>query len=211
MNQIKYSLLSGLCSLLMAGALISGCASTPKNHTTRTPKKNQALQIQMPAPGKSKVVFIRPGSFAFAFKFSVHDGEKLIGTTSANSYFVYECDPGYHLFSTSMENTSVLDANLLPDRIYYVRTAAAMGVVFAEVNMISLHPDSAGKYWQKLAKILPHLHETVASSEAIERDSRGADNYWIRVQKFYKDRYLKNPKRDQILPDYGQLKPIGAQ
>ena len=222
MNTILKS--TGLTALLVAAALITGCASDKSESTTATgvkqeaalkhqkPAKNgatgrmEAMQIQMPAPGKSKVVFIRPGTLGSMLPFYVHDDDKLIGVLKANSYFVYECDPGNHLFSTSMEGVAMLDASLLPDRIYYAKVSAAMGVFVAEVNMYSLHPGCAGDLWRKLPTILPHLHETVAS----ERGSLGSTNYIKRVQIYHKYEYLPDQHREQILPEHGQLKPIGV-
>jgi hypothetical protein len=104
----------------------------------------------------------------------------------------------------------LLDAQLLPDRIYYAGVAAEMGLVVAEVKMCSLHPGCAGNLWPKLPRMLPHLRETVASDKAIEHDKGGAANYWARVQKYHES-YLLRPDREQILPEHGQLQPIGGR
>jgi len=56
--------------------------------------------------------------------FAVHDGERLIGRSSSATYFIYECDPGQRVFSFSFGNLDILNADLLPDRIYYVKVMA---------------------------------------------------------------------------------------
>jgi len=44
---------------------------------------------------------------------------------------VYEGDPGKHEFASISEGGALLDAELLPDRIYYVQLAIHMGAMRA--------------------------------------------------------------------------------
>ena len=100
-------------ALLLALVFGSGCAST-----TYTRGRKSGLGLDLPAPGKSKVVFVRPGQFmGDGVVFGVHDGDRLIGVVPGSSYFVYDCEPGRHLFSSSMEDIAILEADLLADRI----------------------------------------------------------------------------------------------
>jgi hypothetical protein len=187
------------------GVLLCGCA-----YSKGTTGRREALKITMPAAGKAKVVFVRPSSYGGAVAFNVHDGDKLIGVLPGNSYFVYECEPGHHLFSSSMEDVAMLDANLLAGRIYYAKVAAVMGWVTAQVNMYSLHPGCAGDLWPKLPKLMRSLRETAVTPEMVGNDSRGAAKYQERIQKYHAEKYLTNPKREEILPEHGQLQPVGS-
>ena len=99
---------------LIATVFGFGCA-----HTEHASGHKSALKMEMPATGKTKVVFVRPGQFAgAAITFDIHDEDRLIGTLPNKSFFEYECEPGHHIFSTSMENLTFLEADLSPDRIY---------------------------------------------------------------------------------------------
>ncbi len=165
----------------------------------------------MPAAGKSRVVFVRPNALATAITFSVHDGEKLIGVLPYSAYFVYDCEPGHHLFSASMENVAMLEADLLADRIYYAKVSASMGWVVAEVKMYSLHPGCAGDVWAKLPKILPSMRETTITDEMIEKDRQGIAKYKERMDKYYAEKYKPNAKREQILAEHGQSQPVAGR
>src|ERR1041384_4763146 len=129
---------SAVVTGLIAIVFFAGCASTPEGNARA---QKTVLDVKMPAPGKSKVVFVRPDwEGMWHYTFTVHDGERLIGNATEASFFEYECDPGDRLFSTSMENIAFLEANLLPDRIYYVKVLPAMGWATPKIHLVSLHP-----------------------------------------------------------------------
>ena len=157
--------------------------------------------LGMPAPGKAKVVFFRSSTMGSAVVFNVHDGEKLAAVLPYKSLGVYECDPGRHMFSSTMGSVSVLDAELLPDRIYYVMVSA--GSTFR-----ALHPDRPDRYWARMPAWLPQLRETVVSPEASARDRQNIANYMERVEKYHREKYLTDPERERILPAYGQAMPV---
>jgi len=194
-----------LAGLIMIGISASGCASTGATG------RKEAANISMPPAGKSRVVFVRPGGMAASITFNVHDGGQLAAVMPYDAYGVYDCEPGHHLFSASMEDVAMLEANLLPDRIYYAKVSAAMGFVIAQVNMYSLYPGCAGNYWAKLPKVLRSLRETKVTPEYIEKDAQGITRYKERIEKYYNEKYLPNPKREQILPEHGQLQPVAAR
>jgi hypothetical protein len=85
----------------------AGCASA--YHEGR----DSAVDLKMPDPGKSEVVFVRPSQFAGSgVTFTVHDEAMPIGILPPSSFFTYECQPGHHVFSSSMEN---MGNNILDD------------------------------------------------------------------------------------------------
>jgi hypothetical protein len=201
----QFSLKTAMFGLLLASVFLSGCAST----TITDPAKR--ADLGMPSPGKSKVVFIRPGKFeGGGIHFGVHDEERLIGKLLSSTYFVYECDPGHHVFSTSMENLSFLDANLLPDRIYYVKVEATMGLLIARAKMSALYPGCDDIPWQKMPGLLAESSKTTITSEEVERDMKGAEGYTERLKKNENE---PEPHKDanKILPEYGQTAPIFSQ
>jgi hypothetical protein len=192
--------------LLLATVLLNGCASTGDTEAGKSSLK-LGPDFAMPAPGKSKVIFIRPGHFAFAVHYWVHDGQQLIGESSSSEYFAYECDPGHHVFSTSMDNLSFLDADLLPDRIYYVRVQAVMGMWIAGVKMSALYPGCRDINWPKMARIVSDLEKTTITSDDATRDAKNIEGYMKRLKE-YQD---KDKDGGKILPEYGQTTPLSAQ
>jgi hypothetical protein len=192
------------CWVVLIWAILgAGCA-----HTEYATGRKSALKMEMPAPGKAKVVFVRPGQFAGAgITFAVHDETRLIGILPNKSFFEYECEPGHHIFSTSMENLTFLEADLLADHIYYAKVSASMGAWIARVNMYSLHPGCAGDLWPKMPSILRSLEQTTVNPGTIEHDATGAANYAERLAKY---RAEPQAKGEAILPEHGQASPVAV-
>jgi hypothetical protein len=185
---------------LLAAVILSGCASTGHQDAGTL-----ALDLSMPAPGKSKVVFIRPKSDVNALHFGVHDGERLIGRSSASTYFVYECDAGHHVFSSSFGNVGILNAELLPDRIYYVKV---MGVLQswgpAWVKMTALYPGGNGIDWAQMPNVLAELRKSIVSNDQVEHDRTGIEGYRERMKKY-------QSSAESINPEYGQIAPLALR
>ena len=191
--------------LLLVTVLVNGCASTASTEAGKS-ALNLGPDFEMPTHGKSKVVFIRPGHFAYAIHYRLHDGERWIGESSSSEYFAYECDPGHHVFSTSMDNLTFLDADLLPDRIYYVRVEAVMGMWVAGVKMSALYPGCRDINWQKMPKIVSKLEKTTFTSGNVEGE-KNIEGYMKRLKE-YQD---KSKDGGRILPEYGQTSSLSSQ
>ncbi len=192
--------------LLLLTAMVNGCASSSDTGSGKA-RPSLGADFAMPAPGKSKVIFLRPGHYGWAVHFDMHDGDRLIGKSSSSSYFPYECDPGHHVFSTSMETLAFLDADLLPDRIYYVRVRCVMGVLTAEVKMYALYPGNTEINWQEMPQILTKLERENVTSEEVQHDATGAQHYMERLKK-YQD---ESRNGGRILPEYGQPTSLFSQ
>lgn len=183
---------------------VSGCAST------ETSKQELSLKpdMGMPAAGKSKVIFFRPTNYGGDLNFGVHDGRQLIGRVSGLSYFTYECELGHHVFSTSMENLAFLDADLLPDRIYYVCVHATMGWVIARVKMDAIYPGCSEMNWEKMPNTLVKLEKTTVDDYAVKQDTLRIRGYTERLQKYQNE---AGTNAFRILPEYGQTAPLYSQ
>jgi hypothetical protein len=187
--------------LLFLAALLSGCASSQ-------PMAWNAVHISalgMPAPGQAKVVFLRPSHFAYKLHFRIHDGEQMIGRSSGSSFFTYECAPGHHVFSSSMDNMEILNADLLPDRIYYVKVSATMGMWVGDVTMTPLYPTSKEIKWEQLAGTLGRLSKNTISSADQAADMKNIEGYMERLKKHQAEADKHGQK---ILPEYGQSSPL---
>ena len=72
-----------------------------------------------PSEGKALVNYVRPSRYRYEEKANVWDGAKLIGMSFGRQCFQYECEPGKHLFIAWLQYKSPVEADLLPNRIYY--------------------------------------------------------------------------------------------
>lgn len=188
---------------------VSGCASSAYYQEGG----KSALNLEMPASGKSKIVFVRPEQFiplaAKSVRYAIHDGDNLIGILGDSTYFIYECEPGHHFFSCSLQDISTLEGDLLPNRIYYVRVHPAWpSVTFVEMNAV--YPGCPKNLWAKFPAMLHDAKETIITPEGIAHDKTGIENY----HKHMKER-LSEPSDyntvEKILPEYGQTTPVSSE
>jgi hypothetical protein len=189
----------GMPALVPAIMLAQGCVSQGSSPADKS-------DFGMPQPGKAKVIFICPVSGG-GLEVGVHDGEQLVAKLPYKTYGVYECNPGPHLFSGSFGNVAILNANLLPDRIYYVVAdfqARTFGVAW--VKLVPLYPGGSEIKWQKLPEVLARMRKGVAvTPEIAERDRAGIGGYMERLNT-YRDKPAAG--LHTILPEYGQTTPI---
>jgi hypothetical protein len=198
--------------LLLVMALVNGCASTTDT-TAGKPVLNLGPDFAMPTSGKSKVVFVRPEQFiplaSKSMHYAIHDGDNLIGILADSTYFVYECDAGHHFFSCSMQDFGILEGDLLPNRIYYVRVHPGwQSATFVE--MISVYPGCPKNLWKKLPAMLRDAKETVITPEEIAHDKTGMENYHEHMNARLSEPSDYNSV-EKILPEYGQAIPISLK
>lgn len=182
--------------LLLASLLIVGCASTD------TEKGGKSVSIPMPSAGKSRVVFVRANKEGGPIDFGVHDGDVLVGKLRDKTYFVYDCAPGHHVFSSSFGNLMILNADLSPDRIYYVHVRGqlrAWGPMW--IKMDPIYPGCPGEQsWEKLPRTLGKLREYTVTSAEVEHDLKGIEKYKERMKKYESD----PEANEKLLADHGQ-------
>ena len=148
--------------------LIAGCAGTSQYMIKATP-------VKKPSSNKALVYFMRPSGLGFAVHFQIWDGYRLIGLSQAKSYFVYECDPGKHLFIGIAENKRAVEADLEAGKAYYVITQVKMGgwktrMAFIPVTQSSEFWDKVELYKKELNFIVPE-EEKIAEWKA-EREAK---------------------------------------
>jgi hypothetical protein len=86
-------------------------------------KKEKISDMQIPPEGKARVVFFRPqtGMLGQLF-FNIYDADTLIGILPENSFFIYDTEPGEHIFGGQMVKlTDFLKADIAVGKTYYVR------------------------------------------------------------------------------------------
>ena len=119
-----------------------------------------------PTPDKALVYFMRPSGFGFAIHFQIWDSHELIGLAQAKSFFVYECDPGKHLFIGIAENKHAVEAELEAGKSYYILTQVRMGGWKARMGFIPVTRGS--EYWDKVEGYKTELNFIVPDEAALE-------------------------------------------
>ena len=152
--------------------LAAGCAGKSKYMRTAIPP------AEVSPAGKAMVYFLRPSGLGYAIHFQIWDyyksDYKLIGLSQAKSYFVYECDPGKHLFIGFAENKRAVEADIEAGKSYYIITQVKMGgwkarMAFIPVTRESEFWNQIDSYKKKLHFILPEK-EVIAQWESAKKD-----------------------------------------
>lgn len=127
-----------------------------------------------PGEGKALVNFIRPSGFGYAAKATIWDRDKLIGVSFGKQGFQYECDPGKHLFIAWSEYKSPVQADLLPNRVYYIVLRIRMGWWRGRVHQIPVNKQHP--LWEEAVtsqRTLPNRtfdQQALAAAETEEKD-----------------------------------------
>lgn len=108
----------GLCSLVLASALLSGCASS----TPWTSRKVAAASgiPAAPPPGKTLVCIHCPKTSLYVkLDTRIWDGTNFVASLGNGFSTAYVCEPGEHYFlNLSVEISACVEASLLPDQTY---------------------------------------------------------------------------------------------
>ncbi|MEM7107772.1 MAG: hypothetical protein AAF519_06075 [Bacteroidota bacterium] len=133
-----------------------------------------AQELQSPVSGKALVYFARSSGTGALINFKYFDGDQYLGKFSGLNYFLYECDPGEHLFWVAAENRDFVKADLLADKVYIIQVIPTMGAFKAAVK---LNPVSKSdlKAMKKVNKLLSKkgpivLDKSKAETEAAKLD-----------------------------------------
>jgi hypothetical protein len=134
--------------------IISSC-SGPNHYVL---KENTLSNISN-KNNKATIVFIRQQiGFGGTHDVAVYDGDKLIGVLSKSSYFVYETEPGEHLFASYSAKLDFLKANVAPGKTYYVQASHQDLVGVLRSKIVAVKRDS--DIMSTLSDLLPTLEQT---------------------------------------------------
>lgn len=120
-----------VAGLLLALALLSGCASVPM----ASPEKDAAAKALKVAPGKSVIYVYRNESFGAAVKMDVDLDGRRMGATVADTYLFAEVEPGMHKIGSHAENDVYLDVNAEAGKAYFVWQEVKMGLMYARSRL----------------------------------------------------------------------------
>lgn len=97
-------------------------------------------QFEKPSEGKTLVYFVRYQGAVALIDFKYFDGDKYLGRISGNNYFVYECDPGEHIFWLAAENREYIKGNLKANCTYVIEVRPYMRAIMAGVELKQISP-----------------------------------------------------------------------
>ncbi len=140
-------------------------------------------------PEKSTVYFTRASSLGSLINFTFFDGEIAIGKFKGPGYFVYECEPGEHLFWARSENKSFVEATLKPGETYLIDVQPRMGGIKASVKLVPVVVSEHNM--KRIQKLVSRQDPIIFSDEKlaeIQADmagviGRGMENYDKKLEK----------------------------
>jgi hypothetical protein len=109
-------------ALVGLATALGSCARRSKLMTATGP----AGTVVAPAAGKALVVFLRPGRYGGAVQAVLYDGDALVGISSVGTAINYQATAGKHQFMVVSEVADFLDAELAPDKTYFVLVERGM-------------------------------------------------------------------------------------
>jgi len=183
MNNTKLTVrFFGLCSLVLAGALFSGCAG----HITKTSKYMTASLSAPASPpaGKALVCIHRPtAGMGWNLYTAIWEDTNFIADLGNGHSVACVCEPGKHYFmNLSVEETGCVEAQLLPDQIYDLRVQSGYGFWVASFKLKPLHQD--GKTRQLVTKWTKRNHWVEAASPAAAYEQANQDKIRQLLEEF---------------------------
>lgn len=123
-----------------------------------------------PSEDMALINFIKPSAIGARWGFQVWDGDKLIAGSFGEGRFQYECKPGKHLFVFWSEYKYPVEAELLPDTVYYIVLRVRPAAWTTRIRPEPVYKDHP--WWEKVLtweELLPNYtfdQQTLATTEA---------------------------------------------
>jgi hypothetical protein len=146
--------------------VVSACGGFPVLHNFQD---HDLSAMEQPDAGTARVVFIRPQTgMAGQGVVGVYDGDRLIGGLSGNGYFVYDADPGEHLFGcySSQPGMDFMKADIAGGLTYYAQCSYQDRVLSLASHIFAFKKGS--NRMNDLSNVLSPLRYSVLTDEGIE-------------------------------------------
>lgn len=154
-----------------------------------------------PPDGKSLVYFVRSSGTGALVNFKYFDGEKYLGKFSGKNYFIYECDPGEHVFWVASENRAFIEADLLSGKVYFIEVRPTVGAFKAAVKLFPLANDDP-KRRKRLFKIISKRNPVRLDKKDIIAGQRKLEFYIQNGMKKYHSDKQRGKALTQLPPTY---------
>ncbi len=116
----------GLCIVLMSAFCLAGCQSSPVS--LGSPQDDWRAKTAAVRPGKAQIFVYRHESLGFAVPITVKLDGYIGGRTVAQTYVMWEVEPGRHQISSHAEDASALTLDAEPGKSYYIWQEVRVGV-----------------------------------------------------------------------------------
>ena len=125
--------MSGIFPMMLAAAVLAAAPALASDKYVKNDDK-PLDEARRPSPGKVLVYFARPQIMGAAVKVKLFADGEFLGIISSEGYVPWEGEPGKHEFIVAAENAGFLEAELMPDKIYFVQVAIHMGAMKARTH-----------------------------------------------------------------------------
>ena len=146
-------------------------------------------EFEKPAEGKSLVYFVRLSGMGALINFKYFDGDKYLGKINGSNYFIYECDPGEHIFWVAAENRDFIKGELKPNSTYVIEVRPTVGAFTSAVRLHPVAPDDE-KALKRVKKML---------SKKSPKELNGQDEDMDFFIKNGMDRYKKIESKVEVI------------
>ncbi|GAA0879691.1 hypothetical protein GCM10009119_26600 [Algoriphagus jejuensis] len=166
---------------------------------------SQAQDLLSPSPGKSLLYFVRSNGTGALINFKYFHHDLYLGKFSGMNYFIYETDPGEHIFWVGAENREFLEATLEADQVYMIEVRPTMGALKAAVKVFPIDPNDT-KTVNRIQKILDKKPPIALDSETFSDEGESLSFYIENgMKKYQTDKTNAKPFR-ALTPDYSFTK-----
>ena len=163
-----------------------------------TVQSNFGQTLKTPKEGKCLVYIMRSNNMGGALNFRVFKNEQFLGALPSRSYFIYECDPGEHLFWAASENRDFVEATLEANKVYVIDLRAKIGLLIAAVGVEPYSPDNK-KHVKRLNKVLKkHINANIVD---VDRTEEKEDNIAKAMEAYNKIKDKDNSKIKKLKPN----------
>ena len=147
--------------------------------------------IAKPSEGKS-LVYITRSNGAMMMNFRVYDKDLFIGALEYGNYFVYECEPGQHLFWAASENRDYVEANFEANKAYVIDLEARVGAFIAAVAIVPQNPNEK-RHRKKFYRTIKNEFSILKNQAKLS--SGGKENNISEALEKYEQLKKQNSKR----------------
>ena len=144
-------------------------------------------QFKKPAEGSAQVYFARFQGAVALIDFKYFDGQKYLGKAGGDNYYIYECDPGEHVFWVAApENQAFIKGDLKPNCTYVIEVRPYIRAVMAGVRLIQISPTDK-RALKKISELIHKIEPVVLKGQEEDLSSfieKGMERYGKIENKF---------------------------
>ena len=131
-----------LLPLLLAAVCMSGCSSIPMGSAEDDLRAKSAAV----RPGKAQIYVYRHESLGFAVPITLKLDGRASGRTVAQTYVMWEVEPGPHEITSQAEDASAISLNAEPGKAYFIWQEMKLGIWKARASLHRVDEQTGRKF-----------------------------------------------------------------